>query len=123
MAGAERAAVSSHPLGADVRRGHSCVYLLCYVVPVLTVGVRELRQNASALIRLVEQGETVEVTNHGRPVLRMVPIVEEGGLDRLLAEGKATDASGDLLAVEGIPAGPDSRSLSEILAEMREDER
>jgi hypothetical protein len=53
----------------------------------------------------------------------MVPIVEEGGLDRLLAEGKATEASGDLLAVEGIPAGPDSRSLSEILAEMREDER
>ncbi len=99
------------------------MHLLCYVVPVLTVGVRELRQNASALIRLVEQGETVEVTNHGRPVLRMVPIVEEGGLDRLQAEGKATDASGDLLAVEGIPAGPDSRSLSEILAEMREDER
>lgn len=35
-----------------------------------TVGVRELRQRASELLRLVEGGETIEVTDRGRPVAR-----------------------------------------------------
>jgi prevent-host-death family protein len=33
-----------------------------------TVGVRELRQRASELLRRVEAGETIEVTDRGRPV-------------------------------------------------------
>jgi prevent-host-death family protein len=38
-----------------------------------TVGVRELRQRASKLLRRVEAGETIEVTDRGRPVAVLAP--------------------------------------------------
>lgn len=38
-----------------------------------TVGLRELRQDASGLVRRVEAGEEIEITVSGRPAARMVP--------------------------------------------------
>lgn len=38
-----------------------------------TYGVRELRQNASMVLRDVAAGETVEITSNGHPVARMIP--------------------------------------------------
>jgi prevent-host-death family protein len=40
---------------------------------MLTVGLRELRQNASDLVRRAEAGEEIIVTVSGRPSVRMVP--------------------------------------------------
>lgn len=42
-----------------------------------TVGVRELRQNASEILREVEAGEPATVTVAGRPVAQIVPIRAE----------------------------------------------
>jgi prevent-host-death family protein len=39
------------------------------------IGVRELRQNASGVLREVEAGETTTVTVAGRPVAKIVPIL------------------------------------------------
>lgn len=39
-----------------------------------TFGVRELRQNASEILRAVEAGEPATVTVAGRPVAQIVPI-------------------------------------------------
>jgi prevent-host-death family protein len=39
-----------------------------------TVGLRELRQQASELIRRVEDGEELVVTVSGRPSARLVPV-------------------------------------------------
>ncbi len=36
------------------------------------VGLRELRQDASELVRRVEQGEEIEITVSGRPAARLV---------------------------------------------------
>jgi prevent-host-death family protein len=38
------------------------------------VGLRELRQNASDMVRRVESGESLVVTVSGRPAARLVPI-------------------------------------------------
>jgi len=38
-----------------------------------TIGLRELRQDASNIVRLVEAGEVVEVTVSGRLAARIVP--------------------------------------------------
>ncbi len=38
-----------------------------------TVGIRELKNQTSELIRRVEAGEAIAVTNHGRIVARIVP--------------------------------------------------
>jgi prevent-host-death family protein len=56
-----------------------------------TLGVRELRDNISEVLRNVEQeGEIIEVTNHGRVVARLVPVarpqLNSQELDELFAE-------------------------------------
>ena len=38
------------------------------------VGVAELKNNLSRHLRLVESGEVIEITDHDRPVARLVPI-------------------------------------------------
>lgn len=42
-----------------------------------TVGLRELRQQASELLRRVEAGEEVTITVAGRPSARLVPIAPQ----------------------------------------------
>lgn len=93
---------------------------MCYMT---TVGIRELRQNASAVLRKVVAGETVEVTDHGHPIARIVPLHAERTLDQLVAEGRASEAQGDLLALEPIAATKGEPRLSDVLADMRADER
>ncbi len=89
------------------------------------VGVRELRQNLSVYLRRVEAGESIDVTEHGRPIARLGPRPAEHGsiIDRLIAEGRATPATVDHRTIGPPPVIP-GRPLSEILQEMRdEDER
>lgn len=88
-----------------------------------SVGVRELRQRASELLRLVQQGETIEITDRGRPVAVLAPLPEAGPLERLRASGDVEAAAGDL---EDLPPPLPSRAArppSEVLAELRDDER
>jgi prevent-host-death family protein len=87
------------------------------------VGVRELRQNASVVLRRVAAGETVEVTDRGRAVARIVPVHEASRLEQLLAEGRASAVTGDLLDVKPIARSAGKPTLSRILADMRADER
>lgn len=53
---------------------------MCYRVLVTAahepdvIGLRELRQHASDIVRRVEAGETVTVTVSGRPAARIVPV-------------------------------------------------
>lgn len=93
---------------------------MCYMTKV---GVRELRQNASAVLRRVVAGETVEVTDHGHPIARIVPLHSERTLDQLVAEGRASEAQGDLLALGPIAPAKGEPRLSHVLADMRSDER
>ena len=46
---------------------------MCYNGFVTSVGLRELRQNASELVRRVENGEEIDITVAGRLAARMVP--------------------------------------------------
>jgi prevent-host-death family protein len=90
---------------------------------VIRAGIRELRQNASVLIRRVIEGETVEVTQRGRPVARIVPLHGRSVMDQMVAEGRATAARGDLLDLKPLPPISGKRPLSEVLADLRADER
>lgn len=53
------------------------------------LGIRELKNTASAVIGRVEAGETVVVTRHGRPVARVVPASRPTSILRLLEDGVA----------------------------------
>lgn len=86
------------------------------------VGVRELRQNLSVYLRRVKKGETLEVKERGHRVAVLAPTgATSTALDRLIAAGCATPASGDLLAL-GKPLGKrPSRRASRALAKLREE--
>jgi prevent-host-death family protein len=64
------------------------------------VGVRELRQNLSVYLDRVKEGEILEVTEHGHAVALLTPLPRStmSTLDRLIAEGRVTPGSGDLMA-------------------------
>ena len=42
---------------------------------MMRVGIRELRQDASTWVRRAAAGETIEVTDRGRPVAQLGPLV------------------------------------------------
>jgi len=89
-----------------------------------TVGIRELRQRASELLRRVEAGETIEVTDHGRPVAVLAPLPEAEPLERLRAAGEVSSATGtleDLPKPLPLPAGKVPPSA--VLARLRRDDR
>lgn len=89
-----------------------------------SVGVRELRQRASELLRQVERGETVQITDRGRPVALLSPIPNGNELDRLRAAGQTTPAPhslDDLPEPLPLPEGEDTPSA--FLARLRADER
>jgi prevent-host-death family protein len=87
------------------------------------VGVTELRNNASAVLRRVAAGEVIEVTNRGIAVARIVPMHEASRLEQLLAEGRASRVTDNLLEVKPIPQVAGKPLLSQILAGMRADGR
>lgn len=89
-----------------------------------SIGVRELRQQASRYLREVERGDAIEVTDHGRPIARLVPLSRASRADTLLATGQLSPSAGDLLAL-GAPLEPlPGKPLpSAELAAMREHER
>lgn len=51
------------------------------------IGVRALRDGLSAQLQRVKAGETIEVTEHGRVIARLVPVSEPSVIERLVAEG------------------------------------
>lgn len=59
-----------------------------------TVGIRELKDKASAIIDRVEEGEAITVTKHGRPVARIVSTATPPHLAALVAEGTVRPSQG-----------------------------
>ena len=89
-----------------------------------SVGVRELRQRASELLRRVERGETIEVTDRGRRVAILAPPPEGHPLDRLRASGDLEPARGDLDELpEPLVLAPGNERPSHVLGRLRKHER
>lgn len=88
--------------------------------------MRELRQNLSVYLRRVEAGETLRVTDRGRPVAVLAPLPRTTSrYDELLAQGLITPATGSIQDLPPPPPLPDDGgpTLSQVLQEMRDDER
>ena len=87
----------------------------------LSVGVRELRQEASKVLGLVKSGEIVIVTEWGKPVAE-IRAIKPTSIQDLIDAGLVTPAKDkfDPKVFEPLP-NPDGRSLlAEFLKERRE---
>jgi prevent-host-death family protein len=90
---------------------------------VSEVGIRALKQNASAVVAVAASGELVTITDRGRPVAQMVPVASSR-VEALIAAERARPA---LRRLSDLPL-PARRhrgqpTLSEELEDMRPAER
>lgn len=86
------------------------------------MGIRDLKQNASAVIARVKAGETITITERGREVAVLSP-VKRTWLEQMIESGSITPASGDLSEwLRNNPPVSDNwegPSSEEIIAESR----
>jgi prevent-host-death family protein len=59
----------------------------------MEIGIRELRDGLSKHLAEVRQGRTVTITDHGRPIARIVPVDRPNRLEQLRAEGRVRSAT------------------------------
>ena len=89
------------------------------------VGLRELRHNTSEVLARVRHGETIDVTEYGRLIARIVPVGEREPtpvLDQLVEAGRVR------LAVRPgyrprMRVGDGTDRLGDALRALREEER
>ena len=101
------------------------MYTPCYIGDTLcymkSYGVRELRQNATDVLREVARGETVIITSNGHPVAQMIaPITDPWSA--LIASGEVTAARTGPRSILTRAAQP-LTPASQHLVDMRRGER
>ena len=88
----------------------------------IRVGVRDLKSRLSEYLRQVKQGHTIVVTDHGKPVGRLLPA--EQSLDerlKILQEIGLVAWNGQKLEpIEPVAVNRGDQQVSDIMIEMRE---
>lgn len=86
-----------------------------------SVGVRELKSSLSEHLRRVSAGESIVVTDRGKPVARLVPPDLPEGIVRMLREGSLrwSGQKPDFSNFSPIKLNGPGKSVSDILIEDR----
>lgn len=88
------------------------------------IGVRELNQNTSQVLARVSGGETVEITDRGHPIARLVPVGDDrSALAKLVAAGRAVAPTGAGPVPMPPKLGDEGVDVASALADMRDEER
>jgi prevent-host-death family protein len=87
-----------------------------------TVGIRDLKAQLSFYLRQVAAGETVIITDRGKPVGQITPIAEdvEQRLRRLVETGAVQWSGRRPTPVVPVSPNPGGTTVSELLLENRE---
>lgn len=84
-----------------------------------TIGVREFRDHLSQYLERVKAGETLTITEHGKPIARIAGSGMPSRLMELIARGEATAATRpatDLLKIKRVKM---TGSIQEFIDEIR----
>ncbi len=83
------------------------------------VGIRALKQNASAVVAQAAAGATITITDRGRPVAQLMPL-PLSRLDALVQAGLARPARRKITELAAPEPG---MALTATLSAMRDEER
>lgn len=88
----------------------------------VTVGIRELKAHLSSYVRQVKSGASVVITEHGRPVGRIVPISLslEARLQLLAEAGLAIWSGQGLAPMAPVAHTRGTQMVADLLLENRE---
>ena len=88
----------------------------------VTVGIRELKAHLSSYLRQVKSGASVVITEHGKPVGRIVPMSPslETRLEELMEAGLATWSGQSLSPIAPVAHTRGKQMVSDLLLEDRE---
>jgi prevent-host-death family protein len=86
---------------------------------LMDVGIRELRDGLSRYLARVREGGTITITDHGKPIARIVPVGRLTTYEQMKLDGRITPAQR--------PKGPapepielaSGGTVSEFIAEQR----
>jgi prevent-host-death family protein len=89
---------------------------------VARVGVRELKAGLSEFLRRVQRGESITVTDRGRPVAVLRPIIDDtlsAALSAMVADGSANWSGGS----PRFPTNPRPNKSEKLVSETILEER
>jgi prevent-host-death family protein len=88
----------------------------------MTVGIRELKTQLSEYLRRVKSGQTIVITERGRPIGRIIPVAEslEERMQYLIDAGLASWSGKKPGSVEPLVVNNSDILASDIVVELRE---
>ncbi len=84
-----------------------------------TVGIRELKNNASRIVERAEAGESITVTRRGRPVATIVSAAIPSGLSALIASGAVRPGNGSRYVPKPVKLRGSGKTAAEYVSEGR----
>ncbi|HEX2133877.1 MAG TPA: type II toxin-antitoxin system prevent-host-death family antitoxin [Actinophytocola sp.] len=87
------------------------------------VPIRELNQDTAGVLARVEAGESLEITNRGKPIARLIPTGVPSESADLVAAGRmvpATNRGPFTMPVIKAPPGADA---ADLIRQLRDEER
>ncbi len=88
----------------------------------IQVSIRELKNRLSHYLRLTKAGQTVEITERGKPIGRIIPIPppREERLEAMAKLGLLARGEGKLPPGSPVARARGPKSVAELLIEARE---
>lgn len=87
------------------------------------VPIRELNQDTAGVLARVEAGESLEITNRGKPIARLVPAGVPDEVSDLVAAGRMIPASRRGPFVMPTLKAPVGADAGELISRLRDEER
>ena len=87
-----------------------------------TIGVRQLKTRLSEYLRKVKEGQTIVITEHGKPVGRIVPVAQslESRMQAMSQAGLAAWSGKKLKPMTHKARARGQRTVANLLIENRE---
>jgi prevent-host-death family protein len=86
------------------------------------IPIRTLNQDTAGVLARVERGETVEITNRGRPIARIVPLTVDAMTELIASGAVLPPIVAGPIQLPTVPADP-GVDAGQVVSALRDEER